>query len=177
MLLFILISFFIFVCVLEGKIKVFIEYQKEPLAVAEDKNVIPVKYFGFASYDNSLAKFFYNCEGENAYQEDDIKKLCRYAEATENEYNEFHKITDIQGIRGDGYIINFPFYIQAERDAHVLLTTVPMANREANEYEIRKYSIISCIYVYKIPSILLIPFFFFSCLPSFTLRSNLFSTF
>lgn len=36
-------------------------------------------------------------------------------------------------------IISFPFYIQAERDAHVLLTEVPEANREANEYEIRKY--------------------------------------
>ncbi|XP_031619784.1 uncharacterized protein LOC116338571 [Contarinia nasturtii] len=120
----------------EGKIQVFIEYQKEPLAVAEDKNVLPVKYFGFASYDNSLAKFFYNCEGENAYQEEDIKKLCRYADATENEYKEFYKITDLTGVRSEGYIINFPFYIQAERDAHVLLTAVPMANREANEYEI-----------------------------------------
>lgn len=124
-----------------GKIQVFIEYQKQPLAIAEDKNVLPIKYFGFASYDNSLAKFFYNCEGENAYQEDDIKKLCRYADATENEYKDFHKITDITGIRSEGYIINFPFYIQAERDAHVLLTAVPMANRETNEYEIRKYSI------------------------------------
>lgn len=126
----------------EGKIQVFIEYQKQPLAVAQDKEVLPVKYFGFASYDNSLAKFFYNCEGDNAYQEDDIKKLCRYADATENEYNEFFKITDITGIRSEGYIINFPFYIQAERDAHVLLTAKPEANREANEYEIRKYSII-----------------------------------
>lgn len=136
-----LFLFLFFVVFLEGKIQVFIDYQKEPLAVAVDKNVLPVKYFGFASYDNSLAKFFYNCEGENAYQEEDIKKLCRYAEATENEYKEFYKITDLTGIRTEGYIVNFPFYIQAERDAHVLLTTVPMANREANEYEIRKYSI------------------------------------
>lgn len=130
----------VFVVISEGKIQVFIEYQKAPLAMVVDKmGVLPVKYFGFASYDNSLAKFFYNCEGENAYQEDDIKKLCRYADAMENEYNEFHKITDITGIRSEGYIVNFPFYIQGERDAHVLLTAEPKANREANEYEIRKY--------------------------------------
>lgn len=120
--------------------------------------MLPIKYFGFASYDNSLAKFFYNCEGENAYQEDDIKKLCRYADAMENEYNEFYKITDITGIRSEGYIINFPFYIQAERDAHILLTTVPMANREANEYEIRKYSITLS---HKQLRFFLSPFFFF----------------
>lgn len=110
--------------------------------MAQDKDVLPVKYFGFASYDNSLAKFFYNCEGDNAYGENEIKELCHYADARENEYNEFFKITDISGIRSEGYIINFPFYIQAERDAHVLLTAKPEANREANEYEIRKYSII-----------------------------------
>lgn len=115
----------------------FIEYQKEPLAVAKDKSVLPIKYFGFASYDNSLAKFFYNCEGENAYGDEDIKNLCRYASATENEYKEFYKITDVTGIRPEGYIINFPFYIQAERDAHVLLTKGPLANREDDEYEIR----------------------------------------
>lgn len=131
----------------EGKIQVFIEYQKEPLAVAQDKTVLPVKYFGFASYDNSPAKFFYNCEGENAYQADDIKKLCRYADAMENEYKDFYSISDITGIRSEGYLINFPFYIQAERDAHVLLTADPVANREANEYEIRKYSIVVDIYV------------------------------
>lgn len=72
--------------------------------MAEDKSVLPVKYFGFASYDNSLAKFFYNCEGEHAYQEDDIKKLCRYAEASENEYKDFYKISDVTGIRPEGYV-------------------------------------------------------------------------
>lgn len=124
---------------LAGKIRVFIEYQKEPLAIAADDEPLPIKYFGFASYDNSLAKFFYNCEGENAYGEADIKDLCRYAEARENEYKEFFKITDITGVRSEGYIINFPFYIRAERDAHVLLTKGPMANREDFEYEICNY--------------------------------------
>lgn len=130
----------------EGKIEVYIEYTESEeiklLATAQDKKVLKVKYFGFASYDNSLAKFFYNCEGDNAYSDEDLKTLCAEDEALENEYLRFHKITDVSGIRQEGYIINFPFYIQAERDAHVLLTEKPEANREANEYEIRKYSIV-----------------------------------
>lgn len=89
-----------------------------------------------------MAKFFYNCEGENAYGLQDIKELCRFYQATENVYNDFFKITDVTGIRSEGYIINFPFYIQAERDAHVLLTAKPVADRAANEYEIREYKLL-----------------------------------
>lgn len=48
----------------DGNIKVFIEYQTEPLAVYRDKSPLAIKYFGFASYDNSPNKYFYNCEGE-----------------------------------------------------------------------------------------------------------------
>lgn len=126
--------------ILAGKIQVFIENKREPLASYTDENVLQVKYFGFASYDNSPNKYFYDCEGEHAYGEEDIKGLCRYADATENEYKQFYGINDITGIRPKGYIVNFPFYIQAERDAHVLLTKGPMANRDDDEYEIRKFS-------------------------------------
>lgn len=133
---------------LAGKIQVFIENKREPLASYTDESVLQVKYFGFASYDNSPNKYFYDCEGENAYGEEDIKGLCRYADATENEYTQFHRITDITGIRPKGYIINFPFYIQAERDAHVLLTKGPMANREDDEYEIR--NLLNQFFVYAV---------------------------
>lgn len=30
--------------------------------------VLPIKYFGFASYDNSLARFFYNCKDDHIFQ-------------------------------------------------------------------------------------------------------------
>lgn len=44
--------------------------------MVEDKNrVLPIKYFGFASYDNSLAKFFYNCKGEIPFQKKYINGL------------------------------------------------------------------------------------------------------
>lgn len=117
----------------------FIEYQKEPLAATRDANPLPIKYFGFASYDNTLNKYFYNCEGENAYGIDDIKELCRSYQALENEYKEFYPIKDVVGIRPDGYIINFPLYIQSGKDAHVLLTTRAVDDRADDVYEICKY--------------------------------------
>lgn len=53
----------------DGKIQVFIESQTEPLATAVDTQaVLPIKYFGFASYDSSLATFFYNCKGDHIFQ-------------------------------------------------------------------------------------------------------------
>lgn len=56
----------------------------------------------------------------------------------ENEYRDFFRIAGLKGARPDGYIAHFPFYVKAQRDAHVLLTTGPWANREDNEYEIGK---------------------------------------
>lgn len=140
----------------------FIEYQEEPLAEYKDKSPLAIQYFGFASYDNSPNKYFYNCEGEifspnntpllwinfdfrcenfqgeNAYGEADIKELCHSYEALENEYNDFFPIKEVTGIRPDGYIINFPLYIQAEKDAHVLLTTRAVSDRSDDCYEICK---------------------------------------
>lgn len=120
-----------------GIIKVFIEHQSEPLAVAKDENPLDIKYFSFASKDNSLAKFFYDCEGENVYGEEDYKQLCQYAEALEIEYTTFYKITDIPGIRSKGFLLNFPFFVQAERDTRILLTTGPKADRNDAEYNFR----------------------------------------
>lgn len=136
----------------------FIENQKEPLAEYRDKSPLAIQYFGFASYDNAPNKYFYNCEGglfflifffaridwtlglsgENAYGEADIKELCRTYEALENEYNDFFPISEVTGIRPDGYIINFPLFIQAEKDAHVLLTTRAVSDRSDDCYEICK---------------------------------------
>lgn len=49
-----------------------------------------------------------------------MKKKCRSYEALENEYKDFFPINEVTGTQSDGYIINFPVYIQAARDAHVL---------------------------------------------------------
>lgn len=127
-----------------GEIKVFIEYQKEPLAVARDPNPLPIKYFGFASYDNTLNKYFYDCPGENRYDVIELEKRCSYDEALENEYKKFHAIADIQGIRPEGYLIKLPVFIKAERDAHILLTPKNRDDRSDEAYEICEFDKCLC---------------------------------
>lgn len=56
----------------------------------------------------------------------------------QNEYNEFYKIADLNSVSRTGFIAYFSFYVKAQRDAHVLFTTGPNANRSDNEYEIGK---------------------------------------
>lgn len=66
----------------------------------------------------------------------DLERTCQYANACQNEYNDFFKIIDLPGVRPTGFVINFTFYVQAERDVHILLTSGPRATRNDNEYEI-----------------------------------------
>ena len=52
----------------DGKIQVFLENQAKPLAMAVDAHgALPIKYFGFASYENSPVTFFYNCKDDEAF--------------------------------------------------------------------------------------------------------------
>lgn len=103
--------------------------------------MLPIKYFGFASYGNSSAQFFYDCDdenalGENAYRENDIESNCRYAESNENEFKDFFQLADITAAQSQRYIINIPFYIQADSDAHILFSMEPKSNPDDFEYEI-----------------------------------------
>lgn len=114
----------------------FIEYKDEPLAVTTDRRPLAVKYFGFASYDNSLAKYFYDCPGEYSYDLNELAKRCIHYEESENQYKKFFPIAEIEGIRPDGYIIKFPVFIHAERDAHILLSPHNRDDRSDDVYEI-----------------------------------------
>lgn len=105
--------------------------------MAKYENPLAIKYFSFASEDNSVAKFFYGCEGENVYGEEDFKQKCQYDEELEIEYTKFYKIDDIPGTRSEQFALNFPFFVKAERDARILLTTGPKADRNDAEYNFR----------------------------------------
>lgn len=121
-----------------GDIKVFIEYQKEPLAIAHDDNPLQIKYFGFASYHNSWATYYYDCPGENLYDEPTLAKNCNYDQVSENEYKDFYAISDIEGIRPEGFLIRFPLFIKAGKDAHILLSPFNRDDRSDEVYEICK---------------------------------------
>lgn len=122
--------------ILAGKIKLFAENRDAPLISAQYDNILPIKYFGFSSYGNSLARYWFNCEDEENYDEDGVKESCQYADAKGIEYKETYGITDISGAQSESYIVNFPFYVQADGDARVLFKAEPTSRREANTYEI-----------------------------------------
>lgn len=58
--------------------------------------------------------------GESFTERGDIMEVCRSYEATENAYTQFFPIKEVTGIRPNGCIINFPLYIRAAKDAHIL---------------------------------------------------------
>lgn len=130
-----------------GEIKVFIEYKDEPLAVYTDRRPLAVKYFGFASYDNSLAKYFYDCPGEYTYDVTELAKRCNQYEESENQYKKFFPISEIEGIRPDGYIIKFPVFIHAESNAHILLSPKNRDDRSDDVYEICNSSSALCLVI------------------------------
>lgn len=70
----------------------------------------------------------------------DSRTSCRYGQTNESDFQGFYKISDLTGARTDGYLINFPLYIQAEELILILLTKQAMANEKDAEYEFGNYS-------------------------------------
>ena len=61
---------------------------KVPLMTYTDSNPVPFKYIGFASWDNSLVEFFYNCTDEDKMieqaREEDAPLQSPYTLLTDN---------------------------------------------------------------------------------------------
>lgn len=125
---------------LAGDMKVYSERLNDiPLMEYKTENRVSVKYVGFATIKGHPIKFFYDCQGARADGFRDIRTDCHYLEASNQDYTGSFKISDIAGIRTDGYVIDFPFYVQAARDIRILLTKGPIANRDDYEYDFGNY--------------------------------------
>lgn len=86
--------------------------------------------------------FGYFFQDENAHGEADIKQKCRSYETVQDGYSDFFPIKEVTGSRPDGYIVNFPLFIQAAKEVRILLATRP-ASPDSNDdcYEIcRRFS-------------------------------------
>lgn len=116
-----------------GKISVFVEHIDKPIMEWTDPDPLPIAYFGFASYDSILNRYFYNCLGEQPIAESQIQSACRQSTANEYEYDQF---VPISGDQPAGFLVNLPLYVMAARDAHVMLT--PEQTSDGDVYEIRK---------------------------------------
>lgn len=113
----------------DGNINVFIEHSQKPIATWKDPSPLPIKYFGFASYDSSLARYFYNCANELRPTRQQMQTDCQKTSASDYKYEEFVPITN----QTDGYYVDMAVYVLAARDAHFLLATEPKANADAYE--------------------------------------------
>lgn len=69
-----------------------------------------------------------------------LKRQCQLYQEWEYDYNKFFNISDIPGIQPEGYLVRFPFYILADRDAHIIFTETDDPDWQADyAYEISKY--------------------------------------
>lgn len=117
----------------DGEIRVYIEHENNPIATWKDPSPLPIKYFGFAAYDNTLNRYFFNCRGEQSKTHANLEKSCKKITATDHEYKDFLLIPSNQP---PGFLVNFPVYVTAARDAHILLASEE--NSSADFYEICK---------------------------------------
>lgn len=53
-----------------------------------------------------------------------------------DQYVHFAKLNDVQGVHPQGYIIQFPFYVQAPKMAHVIFSSVEHPTEHHDAYEI-----------------------------------------
>ena len=81
--------------------------------------------------------YFIQCGIQNV---SGLKKECKQQyQIWDYDYKQLWNISEIPFARQEGYLVRFPFYVLAGRDAHIVFTTKPMpdwANDAA--YEIRK---------------------------------------
>ena len=118
----------------DGLIRVYMEHSVAPIAEVQDSNPLPINYFGFASFEHSLARYFYNCPGEHALSVQNLRALCQETTATEYEYKDFFPI-DANHTR-NGYLAYFVVYIRADKDAHIGLSEGIGHSPHNNAYEI-----------------------------------------
>lgn len=53
-----------------------------------------------------------------------------------DQYLHFAKLNDIQGVRPEGYLLRFPFYVKASKMAHVIISSVEYPTELDDSYEI-----------------------------------------
>lgn len=51
-----------------------------------------------------------------------LKRQCHEYQEWEYDYNKFFNLSAIAGPAPEGYLVRFPFYILADRDANVIFT-------------------------------------------------------
>lgn len=51
-----------------------------------------------------------------------LKKQCKEYEEWDDNYRQMMELSDVPGSQPDGFLVRFPFYVIAERDAHIVFS-------------------------------------------------------
>lgn len=121
-----------------GDIRVFVEHSLKPILEFKDTSPLQIKYFGFSSLGQSLARFFYDCHEDNVYTKSQLQSNCQLINAANNEHSQFQQIENISQTRSNQYPIEIPLYIGATSDAHILIGA-QNSNVNQKGYEIGKW--------------------------------------
>lgn len=119
-----------------GEIRAYVEHSMKPIIEFKDSNPLQIKYFGFSSLGQSLARYFYDCRGDEVYTKSQLEQRCQYANITSSEHTQFHAIpTNAIDNIPNQYSMEIPLHVAAAHDAHILLASDNTFNSIRNGYE------------------------------------------
>lgn len=121
-----------------GDIGVYIEHHIKPIITFKDTTPLGIKYFGFSSLGLSLARFFYDCRGDEVYSISQQHTSCSALETTSSVHNQFIKINNNSIAQPDVDLVDILINIQAPRDVHILFWSNNETNNIGIGYEISK---------------------------------------
>lgn len=106
-----------------GDIRAYVEHTLKPIIEYKDPNPLEIKYFGFSSLGQSLARYFYDCHGDEVYTNAQLETYCQHASISSNDYTQFYAIPSNSIGDTEQYPIEIPLHVAAPHDAHILLAS------------------------------------------------------
>lgn len=105
-----------------------------------------VKYFGFSSLQQSTVRAFFNCSGDEVYTAGQLQTQCQQLNSSANEYTQLTQLQPDNSIAdGDRFAREFPLYVAAGRDAHILLASNSTYDTIQSGYQIGRLISISSL--------------------------------
>lgn len=95
----------------------------------------------------SLARFFYDCRGDEIYSKTQLKHSCNNYETAESEFKQFTEIQTNLLSKSDGRVINLPLFIEGRKDAHILISSDDAYDKISDAYEIGSFFFAFCFSV------------------------------
>lgn len=119
-----------------GDIRIYIEHTLTAIIEHKDPNPLKIAYFGFSSYGQAMARFYYDCRGDEIYTPSQLVQYCNHTSATQNVHNIFSPIGGNATTNPD-YLVRLPVYVTGKQDAHILIASDNSSlNQIRNGYEI-----------------------------------------